>query len=68
MSLVSKRTYFPQLHCLFHPHESTHFFFETHIKASYKWLKILIKMIQCLTFFSDASFYSFFFVLVNLNY
>ena len=35
---VSKRKYFPLLHCLFYPSENNRFSFETRLKTSSKWL------------------------------
>ena len=69
---VSKRKYCLQLHCLFHPSDSTHFFFKKHKNMPQEMVKNLIKLIQYFIFLSDVTclqtFFFNFCTLIKQNY
>ena len=62
---VSKSKYCLHLHCFFHPSENPRFFFETRKSKLQQTVENLIKINQCLTFFSDIAFLLFRFLLVE---
>ena len=49
-----ERNYFLQLHCLFHPSESTIFFSLEHVLKKPEMVENPIKLIDFVTFFSDV--------------